>query len=104
MALKSEVVFDLLPYVVDMYDKLDIEKFAKGLKKNITQKEAGTKVILYILKNSGKIKEEIFNIVAILEGITVEEAKALGIMKSINVIKELFLDDEVMGFFKKAMQ
>ena len=102
--ITSEKVFDLLPYVCDMYDKLGIEKFAKGLKKGTTQKEAGTKVVLHVLKNSGKIKEEIFNIVALLQGITVEEAKALGVIKSINILKELFADDEVMDFFKSAMK
>jgi hypothetical protein len=104
MAISSEKVFDLLPSVCEIYEKLDVEKFAKGLKKGITQKEAGVKVILYIFKNSGKIKEEIFNIVAILQDITVEEAKALGIIQNITVIKELFTDEDTMSFFKQAMQ
>lgn len=104
MAISSEKVFDLLPSVCEIYEKLDIEKFARGLKKGISQKEAGVKVVLYVLKNSGKIKEEIFSIVAILQNITIEEAKSLGIMQNIVVLKDLFTDEETMGFFKQAMR
>lgn len=111
--MNSEKAFDMLPYAVDIFDKLKIDEYVKENSKSATgktaeeieniKKETGLGLIKYILKNSAKVKEEFFSIVAIFEGITEEEAKKQGLAKTIKSIKSIFSDNELMDFFKGAM-
>jgi hypothetical protein len=105
--ISSEVVFDLLPFMIDIFDKLDVEKEGKRLVKisktkdiDVQKKEIGVNIIKYILKNSPKVKDEFFEVVSIVEGITIEEAKAQGIGKTIKTIQEVMGDEEIMVFFR----
>ena len=109
--ISSEKVFDMLPFVSDIYEKTNINKYITDQKKKITtgnQSEAkimgyGLDMFSYIMKQSPKVKKEFFNIVAILEDKTIEEVKKQGLGQTIGVIKSLFEDEETMSFFKSAM-
>jgi len=104
----SEKAFDMLPSVVDLYDKLDLDSYRKKIAakgKDETDKEAlGIDLFKYIIKNSGKIKEEVFEIVSIFEGKSVQEVKEQSFIKTINTVKEIFSNKETTDFFKSAMQ
>ncbi|MEK3855936.1 hypothetical protein [Cytobacillus sp. FSL H8-0458] len=108
--IKSEQAFDMLPHVVEIYEKLDIESYrrksiAKHKKaKNVDLQKVGLDVLLYIIKNSSKVKEEFFTVVAIADEKSVDEIKAQSLVKTITTFKEVFTDKELMDFFKTAMQ
>jgi hypothetical protein len=107
--INSEQAFDMLPYVVDIYDKLDIDGYRKQLTekyrgKKVDQKELGIQSFKYIFKNSQKVKKEFFNIVAIAEKRDLEAVKKESIVKTILTIKAIFSDPELVDFFKQAMQ
>lgn len=107
--LSTEKVFDMLPSVVDLYDKLDIDgyrmKMAEENKgKTLDQKTAGISLIKFVLKNSGKVKQEVFEIVAVFQEKSVDEIKAQNFMITMNTFKEILSDKEAMGFFKDAIR
>lgn len=107
--IESEKVIDMLPFVVDIYEKLDFDKFRKDLKKKYAAKkkidyldpviDSGK----YILKNAPKVKDEIFSIVSIVEERSLEEVKNQSFFKTLNTLKEIFTDKDLMDFFKGAM-
>jgi hypothetical protein len=105
----SEKAFDMLPSVVVLYDKLDIDGYSKKIregnkgKKEVDNQALGIDLVKYVLKNSAKIKEEVFEVVAVVEEKTVEEIKAQDFMKTINTIKEIFSDKETVSFLTQAM-
>ena len=107
--ISTEKVFDMLPVVTTLYDKLDLDgyrkKFAKENKgkENTDGRSIGIDVFKYILTNSQKVKEEIFEIVAVFEEQTIEEVKAQGFMKTLNSLKEIFSDKETVDFLKQAI-
>jgi hypothetical protein len=108
--INTEKAFDMLPMVVDLYEKLDIDGYRKSLakesksKKNIDAEVLGIDIFKYILKNSGKVKEEFFEIVSVFEDKSIEEVKAQGFGKTINTIKEIFTDKDTTELFKSAIQ
>jgi hypothetical protein len=107
--INSEKIFDMLPVVVELYDKLDLDTFRKKLAeenklKKLDENDLGIEIFKHILKNSAKVKENFFEIVAIFEDKTIEEAKAQSFAKTISTIKEVFMDKEMTGFFKQAIQ
>lgn len=108
--INSEQAFDMLPHVVEIYEKLDIESYrrkaiakTKG-NKEVDLKKVGLEVFLYIIKNSTKVKEEFFSVVAIVDKKTAEEIKNQPLAKTISTFKSIFTDKELMDFFKTAMQ
>ena len=107
--VSTNKVFDMLPSVVVLYDKLDIDGYRKKIaaenkgKKNVNNEVLGVDLFKYILKNSGKIKEEVFEIVAIFEDKTVEEVKAQSFMTTINTVKDIVQDKETTDFLAQAM-
>jgi hypothetical protein len=108
--IASEKVFDMLPVVVELYDKLDIDGYRKKIaeenkgKKGVDNEAIGINLLMYILKNSVKIKEEIFEVVAIFEEKTVDEIKAQNFITTINILKEIFSDKETMDFLSNAVK
>lgn len=108
--LSTNTVFDLLPVVVVLYDKLDIDGYRKKIseqnknKKNINNNVLGIELFKYILSNSGKIKEEVFEIVAIVEEKTIDEIKAQSFMTTINTIKDILTDKEATDFLAQAIK
>jgi len=107
--LTTEQAFDMLPAVVDLYDKLDIdgyrEKIAEENKgKKLDEMTIGVNLFKFVLKNSLKVKQEVFEIVAVFEGKTVDEIKNQNFMTTINSFKEIFMDKEAVNFFKSAIR
>jgi|SRR5690606_5362450 len=107
MKITSEKAFDLLPYLVDIYDKLNIDQYRKELQrkykgKQVDQLEVGIEVVKYIIKNAPKIKEEFFQIVAIVDDKDIEEVKKQSFLVTIGTVQKLFTDPELMSFFKQA--
>lgn len=107
--INSEKAFDMLPYVVDIYEKIDLDGYRKKVVKESKGKEVdlmtiGIDLFKFIMKNSGKIKTEFFSIVAIADDKDVEEVKNQSLVKTMTRIKEIFADKELVDFFKSAMQ
>ncbi|AFQ46262.1 hypothetical protein [Desulfosporosinus meridiei] len=107
--LTTEKAFDMLPNVVDLYDKLDLDGYRKKVAeenkgKSLDQMSAGINLFKFVLKNSGKVKNEVFEIVAVFEDKAVEEIKAQNFITTMNSFKEIFSDKEAVGFFKDAIR
>jgi hypothetical protein len=108
--VSTEKIFNMLPSVVDLYEKLDIDGYRKKFtekykgKGNVDKEIVGIDLFKYILKNSAKVKEEVFEIVAIFEDKSVEEVKAQSFAKTLNTVREIFNDKETISFFKSAVQ
>ena len=107
--ITTEKAFDMLPSVVDLYDKLDVDNYRKKIAeenkgKDLDQMTMGINLFKFILKNSNKVKSEVFEIVAVFEEKSVEEIKAQSFMKTMNAVKEIFADKETLSFFKDAMR
>jgi hypothetical protein len=108
--INSEQAFDMLPYMIMIFEKLDIEKYRQDNitkyqgKKDIDFKKVGLEVVFHIIKNSGKVKEEVFSIIAIAERKDIHEIKSQSLVKTLSTFKELLTDKELMSFFKIAMQ
>jgi len=65
---------------------------------------SGINLFKFVLKNSAKVKEEVFEIVAVFEEKTVEEIKAQDFMLTINTFKEIFSDKDAVGLFTQAIR
>jgi len=105
--ISTEKAFDMLPVVVDLYDKLDIDKYReeiKGKTEGQSKMTAGINMIKYILKNSKLVKEEVLGIVAIFNEQEIEEVRKQSFMLTINTFKAIFMDKETLGFLTQAMQ
>ena len=107
--ISTEKAFSLLPSVVDLYDKLQIDDYRKKIAeenkdKKLDQMTSGINLFKFVLKNSAKVKEEVFEIVAVFEEKTVEEIKAQDFMLTINTFKEIFSDKDAVGLFTQAIR
>lgn len=112
--INSEQAFDMLPFVADIYDKINFDKYRKDLQKKYTEMkkankkvdaiDAATDATKYILKNSPKIKEEFFTIVAIAENRKKADVKKQSYIKTMKSIKKIFMDPDLVDFFKEAME
>lgn len=107
--INTEQAFDMLPTVVELYEKLDIDGYRKQLikenkgKKNINSEILGIDFFKYVLKNSRKIKKEMFEVVAIFTEKTIEEVKKQSPVETINTFREIFEDEDVIELFKSAI-
>ena len=115
MSISTEKAFDLLPFVVDIFEKLDIQERGKKILEDTQkanpnrlaeelQKEVGIAIMKYIAKNLPKVKDEFFQLVAIASDVDVKTAKARPLAESIQTLKDVFLDAELMDFFRAAVQ
>ena len=109
----SEQAFDMLPYAVDIYEKLNIKEYAiekaqeakkSGKDANAIQTEVGEDIIKYIVKNSPKVKTEFFSIVAVACKKTLAEVKKQPPAETIKVFMEVFRDKDLLDFFKGGME
>lgn len=114
--ISTEKAFDMLPYVSDIYEKVDIQKYIlkkqsqitkagkqKGQDRELKAMGLGLDMFSYIMKQSPKIKEEVFQIVAILENKKIQDVKSQPFVQTIKTFKDLFSDKETIDFFKQAM-
>jgi len=103
--ISTETVFDVLASVATIYEKLDFETWRKNLDvKGKTQNQVGVELFTFLLKNAGKIKNEIFDVVAILDGKTPDEIKAQPFSVTMASLKLLMKEPEIADFFKQAVQ
>jgi len=107
--INTSKAFDMLPAIVDLYDKLQIDTYRKKVAeenkgKKLDEMAIGIDLFKYVLKNSSKVKEEVFEIVAVFEEKTVEEIKVQSFMITVKSLKEIFSDKEAMSLFKSAMR
>lgn len=108
--ISSEKAWDMLPYVSDIYEKLDITKYIESNQIQLNPDDdfktmmlsVGLGMFSYILKSTPKIKTEVFTIVSILEDKTMEEVLAQSPTKTIKAFRSIFEDKELLGFFKDA--
>jgi tRNA nucleotidyltransferase/poly(A) polymerase len=111
--MNTDKAFDMLPYVVDIYEKLNIKAFIKANTKKVTgaskveieqmQKEAGENMIKFVVKNLPKIKREVYQILSIHTGQSIDEIKAQPPTNTIKSIFEMLGDKELTDFFKSAV-
>ncbi|MDR7870306.1 MAG: hypothetical protein RIN55_05570 [Tissierellaceae bacterium] len=110
--LSTEKAFEILPYISDIYEKIDVKDFVKKYKeksKDIEGNEenqiiAGLDLFSYLFKQSGKITDELFSILSVIEDKKVEEIKKQPLKVTLGRIKEIFTDEDLVDFFKGAMQ
>ena len=107
--ISTEKAFDMLPSVVDLYDKLGVDEYRKKMAdenkgKELDQTTLGINLFKFVLKNSGKVKEEVFEIVAVFEEKTIEEVRDQSFISTINSFKAIFSDKEAVNFFKQAIR
>jgi hypothetical protein len=74
-------------------DKMDI----KIENPNATSEEVGANLMLMFIKKAYKAEKEIYNFIADLKNISVEDAENQDLAKFLN---ELFGDAEMLGFLK----
>ena len=106
--LTTEKAFNLLPSVVVLYDKLGIDDYRKKMAeenkgKELDQTTLGINLFKFVLKNSGRVKNEVFEIVAVFEEKTIEEIREQNFMSTINSFKAILSDKEAVSFFKQAI-
>jgi len=96
----------MLPHVGEMFEKLDIQNFVKEYrqKKESDSIVAALDLIKFIMKNSQKVKEEVFSIVAIAEDKDLEEVRIQSLATTLKTLQQIFSDKELIDFFKQAMQ
>lgn len=105
----SEQAYDMLPYAVDIYEKLKMDDYRKKIqkanekKKNVDKMQLGIDMVKYIVRNSGKVKDEVFELIAIAQNISLEEVKEQSAGKTMKSFKEIFSDKDLVDFFKSAM-
>ena len=113
MIISTEKVFDILPFAVDMVEKLDMKGYILKNKEILDAKDKdavgevaegkGFDFVMHILKNIGKIKTEVFETLAVVHDKSADEIKAQPFRVTAMQLKELLQDKELMGFFKSAM-
>lgn len=108
MSVNTERAFDALPHVVEIYEKLEMDKYIKKERvknkgKKVDEINVGIDLFKHVLKNLNKAKEEVFEVVAVFEDKSVEEVKKQPLTKTLGSIKKLFGDEDLLGFFKSAM-
>ena len=108
--LSTEKAFDLLPYVVEIYEKMNVDKYIKDTrrklkgKNNIDELAVGIDMFKFVLKNLNKAEKEVFEVIAILEEKTVEEVRVQPLSITFKSLKDLLTNKELTNFFKSAMQ
>lgn len=106
--ITTEQTFDMLPYVVEIYEKIDLDSYRKDIQKKYKGKkvnfeELGIDLFVYIMKNFHMAKEEFFQVLSIAENKDVEEIKKQPLSETLNSLKTIFTDKDLMDFFKEAM-
>jgi len=113
MKISTEKAFDMLPYAVEIYEKLKIDNYIQATrKKNEIQKKQGKKIdeitvgidlFKFVLKNLGNVKEEVFYLLATIEDKSVEEIKEQSMAVTIKGLKDVLTNKELVELFKSAM-
>ena len=106
----SEQVYDILPTVVTIYNKIGVKEYRNKLakenkgKKDIDGTGLAIDLFMFVLGKSKDIKEELFEVIATCEGLTIEESKLLPPGKMIAALKGLFTDKEAVELLTLAVK
>lgn len=113
MKITTEQAIDMLPAMVEIYEKTKMNELIKESRKNFKAKEgvdsediiidAMSEIGKKILKQAPILKKEIYEISAIAQNITPEEARNQSFAKNIVVVRSIIKDEEVMELFNLAM-
>lgn len=105
--ITTDKALDLVPYMVDIYDKLDNDLLDKTVRKG-SNTEVGKKVFVTILKNINKFKAEIYGMVAVVTDTTPDEVSKQNIVKTLKVFRDIytdiFQDPDMSDFFGSAVR
>lgn len=108
--ISTDTAFDMVPAVCSIYDKIDVKTFTSAFADEMNTAESevdetivGLDLFMHVLRQSSLIKDEIVEIVSILEDRSIEDVRAQSIIKSLTSIKTIFEDREIMGFFESVM-
>lgn len=109
MSISTEQALDMMPHVVEVYEKVGFKTYLKKAKeknkgKKVDVEEAGLEAVMFVVKNINKAKKDIFEVVAIAENKSVEDVRKQPLTKTIASIKNIFQDEELNDFFKVLMQ
>lgn len=112
MNITNDMAFDMLPHAVEIFEKLDLVNYVKKNKvivKDKTQKdkisdEKALEFIMHIAKNAKKIKNQVFEIVAIANNKTADEVAKENFFNTIKTFKEILQSQDMLTFFQSAMK
>jgi len=114
MMISTEKAISSLPLIARIYKKLDKVEFAKEMEKSkkefdtedteIRQLIGGLDMFAYILENADKIKNELIELIAIIENKEFKEVKEQDFTVTLISLKNIFENKELMFFFKSAMK
>lgn len=110
--ISTEQAFDILPYVADIYEKLDVQQYVLDRQVKVKEGEDaelkmmgfGLDLFSYVFKRSSAVKDEVFSIVAILESKDVAEVRQQSIVKTMQTLRGIFESRDAVDFFTSAMQ
>jgi hypothetical protein len=98
--LTVEKAIDIIPYLVEISEKVGIADFKKMI--NIDDKEeTGIKMFLNMGKNIKKCRIEIYHVLALVEEKSINEVSQMNIFKVMKTFKEIFKDEELKVFFSE---
>lgn len=113
MKISTEKAFDMLPYAVEIYEKLKIDNYIKATRKeNEIQKNQGKRIdeitagidlFKFVLKNINNVKEEVFYLLSVIEDKEVKEIREQSMIVTVKGLKELLTNKELVELFKSAM-
>ena len=110
LVVTSEQIYDVLPTVVTIYKKIGLKEYRNRLaienksKKNIDGASLSIDLFMFVLEQSKDIKEELFEIVGVCEGLTIEEAKLLPPGEMISSLKKLFMSKDAIDLLTLAVK
>lgn len=99
--MNTEQAFELLPLVSTIIEKTELVDYASSFN-GVGQKE-GIKILNHVVSNIAVCKAEVFELISRTTGKTVKEVSEQSAVQTFNELKKLFLDTELMDFFKQAM-
>lgn len=107
-----DTIVELTPHIANILENKEVKKLLKKVELNPEEKEKAMdnafeetlkKIKPFIFLLFKDSKEDIFNIVAIVNEITLEEVKKMNFLKINELILELVMDKELIEVFTSRM-
>lgn len=114
MTISTERAFDLLPHAVAILEELELQAVGARLLAETRQTQpelagealqmaVGLAVIQHVLRHAAEVKDEFFALVAAATGTDIKTAKARPLAEQLQLLREIWLDPELMSFFRSAV-
>lgn len=114
MTISTERAFDMLPHAAAILERLELEKVGARLLAETRQAQpelagealqmaVGLAIIKHVLRHSAEVKEDFFALLAAATGSAVGTAKARPLAEQLQLLRDIFLDPELMSFFRRAV-